>query len=79
MYRDKVKEGRRLAADDSAEVFSQKEAFGDVLVAVDGSMWAVDQIILEVLENGKPRALTKDTKLFFFFDVCRLVSHNKIY
>ena len=66
-----MQEGRFEGADGSAEVYSQKDAFGDALVGVDGSMFTIDQVLWLVMESGKPMALTKDTKIFCIFDVCR--------
>ena len=71
VYRNSVQEGRFEGADGSAKVYSQKDAFGDALVGVDGSMFTIDQVLWLVMESGKPMALTKDTKIFCIFDVCR--------
>ena len=86
--------GRPVATEKEVEICAAEESFGDVLMSVKGDVFAifvlpkkfhtpgdpipVDELIWEVLQAGKPRALTKDVRICIILDMCRYQTIHKI-
>ena len=80
-FRNFAKLGRPLAESDGVTAYAQDEPIGDVLLSVSGEPCTKDEVIWEILEGGKPRALRKDGIVCLVFDMCRSESpdHVKIF
>ena len=61
-----------MATDDKgATTYQQENAFGDVIITINGDYISCDEVIWEVLQGGEMTAFTDQTKLFCLFDMCR--------
>jgi len=73
-FRSSAKVGRELGEDDAdggTRVFETEEAIGEVLLSVTGEACTVDELLWELLEAGKPRALNRVIAVCVMLDMCR--------
>ena len=52
-------------------MFETEDAMGEVLLSVTGEACTVDELLWELLEGGKPRALKRVIAICVVLDMCR--------
>lgn len=53
-------------------MFETEDAIGEILLSVTGEACTVDELLWELLEGGKPRALNRVIAVCVVLDMCRL-------
>ena len=70
-FQNYAKIGRPLGASGNVTAYAQDEPIGEVLLSVSGQRCTKDDVIWEILEGGKLRAVRKDVVVCLVFDMCR--------